>query len=66
MRVFQRIGLVHRDASREEVIYCAREMNPAYPGIFDLSIWEIGRHWCRPQNPNCTACYLNQVCPKCL
>ena len=63
-RVFIRLGFIPKDASNDEVIYCARELNPEYPGIFDLSCWEIGRNWCRPNNPACEECYLDKDCPK--
>lgn len=62
--VFTRLGFITKDASNDELIYCARELNPEYPGIFDFSAWEIGRGWCRPTNPDCENCYLNQFCPK--
>jgi endonuclease III len=35
-----------------------------YPGIFDLSCWEIGRSWCRPNKIICEECYLNDYCIK--
>jgi len=63
-RVFKRLGFILKNASNEELIYCARELNPEYPGIFDLSTWEIGRNWCHPKNPDCKNCYLNEYCPK--
>lgn len=63
-RVFTRLGLISKNSSNDELIYCARELNPSYPGIFDPSAWEIGREWCRPQNPSCNYCYLNESCPK--
>jgi endonuclease III len=63
-RVFTRIGLIERDSSIEELVYCAKELNPEYPGIFDLSAWEIGRNWCRPYNPDCSNCYLSPYCRK--
>ena len=63
-RVFYRLGFIQEKASNEELIFCARELNPLYPGIFDLSCWEIGRNWCRPKDPNCSDCYLNQYCPR--
>ncbi len=63
-RVFKRLGFISKDASNYELIYCARELHPEYPGIFDLSCWEIGRNWCRPQKPQCENCYLNDYCPK--
>jgi endonuclease III len=64
MRVFKRLGFISKDASNDELIYCARELNPMYPGIFDLSCWEIGRSWCRPIKPICEKCYLNDYCIK--
>lgn len=63
-RVFKRIGFIEPNASNEDLVYCAKELNPLYPGIFDLSAWEIGREWCRPKNPKCNECYLNDTCDK--
>jgi endonuclease III len=62
-RVFKRLGLVGPRASLEEIVYSAREMNPEYLGIFELSVWEIGRNWCTLCNPNCQQCPINEVCP---
>ena len=62
-RVFERLGLVRHGASNEELIYRARELNPEYPGVFDLAAWEIGRQWCRPGQPECSACYMRSCCP---
>ena len=62
-RVFARLGLTDTHATNEQLIYRAREMFPRYPGIFDLSTWEIGRNWCRPRAPNCSECYMNKCCP---
>jgi len=61
-RVFKRLALVRDEASDEEIIYTARELNPNYPGIFDLPTWEIGRNWCRPQKPVCKECYMQKFC----
>ncbi len=63
-RVFKRLGFISKDASNDELIYCARELNSMYPGIFDLPCWEIGRNWCRPNKPICDKCYLNDYCIK--
>ena len=63
-RVFRRLGLISKNSSNEELIYCARELNPEYPGIFDLPCWEIGRNWCRPNKPICEKCYLSRYCNK--
>jgi endonuclease-3 len=62
-RVFERLGLVRAEASNEEVVYAAREMNPEYPGVFDLAAWEIGRGCCHPQRPECGGCRMHGVCP---
>jgi endonuclease III len=63
-RVFTRLGLVESDATPEQIIYRARSLHPEFPGLFDLSAWEIGRNWCRPKNPKCAECELNDTCPK--
>jgi len=63
-RVFKRLGFISDDAGTEEMLYRAKELNPGYPGIFDLPCWQIGRQWCRPKNPLCIDCYLNGLCPK--
>jgi endonuclease III len=63
MKVFRRLGFISEDASTDELIFCARELYPKYPGIFDFSAWEIGRQWCKPQHPDCRNCYLSQLCP---
>jgi len=63
-RVFKRLGFMSKDASNDDLIYCARELNLMYPGIFDLSCWEIGRSWCRPNKAICEECYLNDHCIK--
>ena len=65
-RVFGRLGFISSNASNDELLYCARELNPNYPGIFDLACWEIGRYWCKPQNPVCNGCLLSKLCPKIL
>lgn len=63
-RVFKRTGLIEKDSTIEELIYKARELNPDYPGVLDLSCWEIGRNWCKPLNPKCNKCYLGDYCEK--
>ena len=63
-RVFARLGLADEGASTTEVIYRARELNPEYPGIFDEVVWEIGEVFCRPSNPRCAECCLDEYCPR--
>lgn len=62
-RVFHRLGLTESTASTDEVIYKARALYPEFPGLLDFPCWEVGRRWCRPQNPLCSECYLGSVCP---
>lgn len=64
MKVFTRTGLIRQNARKEELMYVTRELNPAYPGVFDLPAWEIGGDYCKPKNPDCSNCYLNSYCPK--
>lgn len=62
VRVMTRLGLVRQGASTEDVIYAARELNPEFPGIIDLPLWILGRGTCRPTNPRCAECYMNDLC----
>jgi len=64
MRVMRRMGYVPKNASREMVIYKARELYPKFPGIIDLPCFHIGRNWCHPNNPRCKECIVNKVCKK--
>ena len=62
-RVFVRLGLVPEDARNERIVAMAKELNPAYPGVFDVLAWDIGRELCRPVRPRCESCYLGVWCP---
>jgi endonuclease-3 len=64
LRVLRRSGLVDKDANIDSIIYKARELCPEFPGIIDSPCWEIGRTWCRPQNPNCEECIIRSECSK--
>jgi endonuclease III len=61
-RVMGRLGFVAEAPSVEAVIRVARELHPEFPGIFDLAVWDIGRSLCRPTNPSCSKCPLNDLC----
>ena len=65
-RVFQRLGLTPKQASNEQVIYRARDLNPKYPGLVDLPAFQIGREWCKPTTPLCSKCFMKEVCPTAL
>ena len=62
-RVFGRLGLCAADATVEQVIYKARALYPDFPGMMDLPCWEIGRNWCKSRGPECSECYMNDLCP---
>jgi hypothetical protein len=61
-RIFARMGFVPQGASDEMVIARAREMNPEYPGILDLLLWNLGRERCRPTDPRCDDCHWKDWC----
>ena len=61
-RVFTRMGLIPTNASNEQIIFRARALSPEFPGLIDLPAWEIGRNWCKPSEPNCSACYMAELC----
>ncbi len=63
-RVMYRLGLIDQNVTNEMIIYKAREMYPEFPGIIDFSLWEIGRTWCRPKDPDCKNCIVSSECPK--
>lgn len=63
-RVMYRNGLVNKNATNEEILYKARELYPEFPGIIDYSLWEVGRNWCKPTNPECDNCILKLECKK--
>jgi hypothetical protein len=60
----RRAGLISAGTEAESVIYKASELCPEFPGGIDFSCWEIGRAYCRPNNPNCTACIISSECKK--
>ena len=51
VRLMTRLGLVQSGAGVSEVVDVARDLHPDDPGIFDLSLWQLGRGVCRPRNP---------------
>jgi uncharacterized HhH-GPD family protein len=61
-RVMGRLGFVEQGTQPEVVVYAARELNPDFPGIFDLALWDIGRTVCRPTKPLCPQCPLHDLC----
>lgn len=64
LRIFVRAGLTEKNASREEVIYKARDLYSAFPGIIDASCWRLGRGYCHATDPDCENCPVGKDCPK--
>ena len=61
-RIFKRTRLVSDNASKDEIVYKARELNPEYPGIVDAACWKIGREYCHSLNPSCGTCPIAEHC----
>ncbi len=62
-RVLLRSGLAIRD-DLNDMVNRTRDLFPNRPGSLDYPLWDIGRRWCRPQNPDCGNCPLTAHCPK--
>lgn len=62
-RVFLRSGLADAD-DLAHIVDQARRAHPERPGALDLPAWDVGRHWCRPRDPDCPACPLAGACPQ--
>jgi endonuclease III len=61
-RVFGRLGLTDVDPTVDQCIFRARAIKPEFPGLMDLSSWEIGRNWCKKTDPQCYLCYMRDGC----
>jgi endonuclease-3 len=61
-RVMHRLGLIEDPKDATQVVYAARELNPAYPGKFDALMWDTGNKICRPRDPRCGLCKFAVVC----
>ena len=61
-RVIKRLGYLEDNATIDQIIYKAREINPEFPGLIDFSCWKIGREYCHPTNPKCEKCPLKKEC----
>lgn len=63
VRVLYRLG-VSASMTPDAALEASRLMNPAFPGKVDGALWEIGRRWCRPTDPDCDGCPAREVCEK--
>jgi len=50
MRMMKKLGFTPENASREYVIFRARELYPKYPGILDIGLFQMGREERRAQH----------------
>ena len=62
-RICLRTGLSDEDTS-EQIFEAGRKIFPEFPGRLTSTFWAIGRDICRPTNPDCTNCPINEVCAK--
>ncbi|MBK8551130.1 MAG: endonuclease III [Ignavibacteria bacterium] len=62
-RVCARLGLIESD-NPDKIEIELKEIIPAKEQFFfSMRIGELGRQICKARNPNCTECFLNDVCP---
>lgn len=61
-RIMKRLGYLKENATIDQVIYKAREINPEFPGLIDFSCWKIGKENCHTKNPECETCPLKSEC----
>lgn len=64
-RVLFRLGVAVEESS-EAANEAASKINPEFPGAIDGALWDIGRKYCHPTNPECGICPLTCVCKKSL
>ena len=59
-RICLRTGFCSQDTI-EDVTMVGKRLLPEFPGRLTSSFWAIGRDICRPTNPLCSECPLNDV-----
>ena len=62
-RIFLRMGLSEKD-NIKDITSNARKICNEFPGSLTLPFWVVGREYCRPIDPKCDKCYLNNFCMK--
>lgn len=60
-RICLRTGFCTKDTIAD-VIMAGKRIWPEFPGRLTSSFWAIGRDICRPSNPLCKECPLDEVC----
>ena len=62
-RVLRNLGIIEK--GENAIIssqYLAALAYPGNPGAVDLTLWHIGRDYCKRNNPNCGECPLRGMC----
>jgi endonuclease III len=60
-RVLQRLGQADEDTD-DTAVAAARRMHSANPGRIDGPLWYVGHVWCHAKAPDCSACFLADLC----
>ncbi len=60
-RICLRAGFCSQDTI-EDVTMAGKRLLPEFPGRLTSSFWAIGRDICRPSNPLCCECPLDDIC----
>ncbi len=63
IRVLFRLG-ASEAMTDQAAVNAARRINPDFPGALDFPLWNIGRTWCHPITPRCSACIIRSICAK--
>lgn len=63
IRVLSRLGVI-TERTQSATMEGARKLYPEEPGLLDFPLWVIGKELCKPKNPHCSQCPLEEVCLK--
>ena len=62
-RICRRLGFVPEKASAEKTHHLMQPLVPAaIVKSFHLNLLKLGRTFCRPTNPDCESCPINDIC----
>jgi|SRR5579871_699912 len=59
-----KLELSGEKASLDQTSYKARALSPKFPGPLKFAMLGSRPQWCRPTNPKCGECYMNDLCPR--
>lgn len=61
-KVMLNLGLIDKRATREIILYRARDIYPKFPGMLDSFFWKIGKNYCIPKRKRCDDCPIADLC----